>query len=285
MGAIIGGALIQAAGSLGGGAMSSKEARRNVRFQKQFAKKGIQWRVEDAKAAGVHPLYALGAQLPSFSPVQSGIGDSLAAAGQDIGRAVSARMNPVQREAIKLELQQKQADLDRTHAETRYIETNMRDVWASRLARINDQISQPLPQFNQGEGVALGNFSTADSAPPGRMKPDAATSISSSITDPGIAHGTTPMVRQFTLPGGLPILLPGGMSGDPSEALETLSESPLMMWSVYKMNREKFGPEWASKFRAKYLWGDSFESLWKWSARNRGKPAAPRSSRTRQDYR
>ena len=35
---------------------------------KQFAKRGIQWRVHDAKKAGLHPLAALGAQTTSFSP-------------------------------------------------------------------------------------------------------------------------------------------------------------------------------------------------------------------------
>lgn len=37
--------------------------------QQIMAKQGLQWRVEDAKQAGVHPLYALGAQLPAFNPV------------------------------------------------------------------------------------------------------------------------------------------------------------------------------------------------------------------------
>lgn len=284
MAAIIGGALIGAAATLGGGAMSSREAKRSTMMQKKFAQRGIQWRVKDAKAAGLHPLYALGAQLPTFTPVSSGLGDSLAAAGQDIGRAVAARGTPTQRAAIQLELSQRTAELEKTKAETRYIEANMRDLWARRLQTINEQISQPIPEFNQPEKVAVSGLSRATSAAPGFLKPDAATSISAAVGDPGVAHGTTPMVRQFTLPNGQPILLPGGMSGDPSEALESLAESPVLMWSVYKLNRDRFGADWASKFRRDYLWG-GFESAWMWSARNRGKPASPRRWRTRQDYR
>jgi hypothetical protein len=37
----------------------------NIALQKEMAQKGIQWRVEDAKAAGISPLAALGAQTSS----------------------------------------------------------------------------------------------------------------------------------------------------------------------------------------------------------------------------
>lgn len=48
---------IQAAGSLAGGLLGNNSP--NVDYR--GAKKGIRWRVRDAKAAGIHPLYALGA--------------------------------------------------------------------------------------------------------------------------------------------------------------------------------------------------------------------------------
>lgn len=66
----------------------------NIKYQKQFAQEGIQWRVADAEKAGVHPLYALGAQTTAFSPTvvgSSGVGNALASAGQDIGRAIAAK--------------------------------------------------------------------------------------------------------------------------------------------------------------------------------------------------
>ncbi|MEM3753884.1 MAG: hypothetical protein QW518_08940 [Thermofilaceae archaeon] len=59
-------------GSLAGGALgawaTNKANKENVKFQKRFAKQGIQWRVADAEKAGIHPLYALGAQTASFTP-------------------------------------------------------------------------------------------------------------------------------------------------------------------------------------------------------------------------
>lgn len=39
----------------------SKTAKENIKLQKQFAQTGIQWKVADAKKAGIHPVYALGA--------------------------------------------------------------------------------------------------------------------------------------------------------------------------------------------------------------------------------
>lgn len=97
------GNLISAAASMFGGMKAQKSqekmAEQNIALQKQFAQEGIQWKVADAKAAGIHPLYALGAQTHSFSPVS--VGDSLSAsfanAGQDIGRAINAVSNGSQR--------------------------------------------------------------------------------------------------------------------------------------------------------------------------------------------
>lgn len=71
----------------------------NERVQKEFAQNSVRWKVEDARAAGIHPAFALGAPTQSFSThvgqqispfVGSSMGSSLASAGQDIGRAVAA---------------------------------------------------------------------------------------------------------------------------------------------------------------------------------------------------
>ena len=56
--------VIGAVGSILGGKISSdaesSSASQNIVMQKEFAQKGIRWKVEDAKQAGIHPLYALG---------------------------------------------------------------------------------------------------------------------------------------------------------------------------------------------------------------------------------
>lgn len=60
-------AAILGAGALGAFGQSSANSD-NVRYQKAFAQRGIRWRVADAKKAGVHPLFALGANPASFTP-------------------------------------------------------------------------------------------------------------------------------------------------------------------------------------------------------------------------
>lgn len=90
------GALIGAGASLLGGFLGQKQqnkmADKNIALQREFAQSGIQWKVEDARKAGIHPLYALGANTHSFSPVSVGsdLGSGIANAGQDIGRAMDA---------------------------------------------------------------------------------------------------------------------------------------------------------------------------------------------------
>jgi len=89
--------IAEAAGSVIGGLTSLWEGSQNRKLQKQFAQSGIQWKVADAKKAGIHPLYALGAQTHSFAPVQTGAGENFANAGQSIGRAVDAYSDKSQR--------------------------------------------------------------------------------------------------------------------------------------------------------------------------------------------
>ena len=109
--------VIGGAGALAGGAISANNQRKmaelNYKHQKEFAQNGIRWKVSDAKAAGIHPLYALGASTSSYSPVSgyggdNGIGEAAAQFGQGIGRAVEAGMTKEerQRENAKREMQE-----------------------------------------------------------------------------------------------------------------------------------------------------------------------------------
>lgn len=124
------GALISAGSSLLGGFLGKKQADKDrdraaqqVDIQREFAQKGIQWKVADAKAAGIHPLYALGANTPSFSPTIQATpsGSSMAAglsqAGQNIGRAVSANQTHTQR-MMKLAEEKLQSEIELTKAHT-----------------------------------------------------------------------------------------------------------------------------------------------------------------------
>lgn len=118
---LIGGAL----GGLGSffGSQQNAQAQeqinsQNIAEQEAFAKNGIQWKVADAKAAGINPLAALGASTSSFSNVvapQPGAG--LGAAGQSIGRAIASTQSEDDRaysdatRSLDLQARQLQNDL------------------------------------------------------------------------------------------------------------------------------------------------------------------------------
>jgi len=119
-------ALIAAGTSILGGILGNKasekankaaeaNAQKQYEQQKEFAQSGIQWKVADAEKAGVHPLYALGANTVSYAPQSVGSTpsnfDFVGQAGQNIGRAIDAtRSNPRKMEAMALTASQIQLE-------------------------------------------------------------------------------------------------------------------------------------------------------------------------------
>jgi len=107
----IGSALGSVGGSFGsalGGAIGSEFDDPNDRSNQQrykHLKEGIQWRVADAQAAGVHPLAALGANIgsPLVQTTGSTVGDGIAAS-DSLGRGMARDANRVtnQKESARL---------------------------------------------------------------------------------------------------------------------------------------------------------------------------------------
>lgn len=130
------GDLIAAGARLFGGHMADQAAKEtnaaNLASQKEFAQSGIQWRVADAKAAGIHPLYALGAQTPTYTPttiVGDNMGRALADSGQDISRAVNSTRNVDQKVAA--------------------YEDTVRSLSLQRMGLENEILSSQLRKINQ----------------------------------------------------------------------------------------------------------------------------------------
>lgn len=103
-GAILGGAGISAGAGLIGSAINGIMAGQSMDFQremwnknynaqKEFAQNSMQWRVADARAAGLHPLAALGQMGSSYTPTSvydngADVGSAVANAGGAIGQAM-----------------------------------------------------------------------------------------------------------------------------------------------------------------------------------------------------
>lgn len=93
-------------------------AREQQAFQEKMAMRGIRFRVEDARGAGIHPLAALGANVSSPAPISVGLtpdtamGENLGRMGQDINRALSSVQTAPERRVAELQIQSAQLDLE-----------------------------------------------------------------------------------------------------------------------------------------------------------------------------
>lgn len=158
---LIGSALIGAGGSLLGGLFGSKKSTINAqRAEAQFdaqMDQTIQRRVADAKKAGLHPLFALGAS-PGASPTAtiSGQSDSGSLIGQGIGQAarhVAKALDPTTRAQLKnlessSEANFAQAQLYRSQAKRAEVEANHTAV------RTYAATETPAPKLLPLKGVA-----------------------------------------------------------------------------------------------------------------------------------
>lgn len=151
LGAVAGGLLgagIGAAGSLLGGYLQSEATRKanaeNLKHQEEFAKHGITWKVADAKAAGLHPLYAVGGSGATFSPsvqvdggMASGVSNSFQVMGQGVSRAAEAAAVPDARELTAAQLATLRAGMQKDTAMAMYYDSltakNLQDYRASQV--------------------------------------------------------------------------------------------------------------------------------------------------------
>lgn len=117
--------------------ISQSVADRNLQLQEEFARNGVRWKVEDAKAAGIHPLAALGANISSPAPVgvnldRADLTPALSSMGQSIDRAVAAKKTEGER-AAQMAVQTKLNDLtiERTELENESLRLQNRKMLQS----------------------------------------------------------------------------------------------------------------------------------------------------------
>lgn len=173
IGGAIGGIASGVAGLISSGQSSASAGRLNqlnYEHQKEFAQNGIRWKVADAKAAGLHPLAALGASTAQYTPATA-IGDSpdwsfLADAGQSIGRAVDAKRTQQERveqqqkqdAAFALKAENQKAENDLIRAQTASIQQDMvlRQAKAAEQAVRTQQQVPAMPSLGRDGSVMVG---------------------------------------------------------------------------------------------------------------------------------
>lgn len=208
-----GGGIISGIGNIVGGLLGQDAeedaAAANANLQREFAQSGIQWKVADAKKAGIHPLYALGAQTIAASPSYVGgnsLGQGISDMGQNIGRAVEANLTASERSRSKI--------LEDLVLEKAALEN---DLLRSQITTVNRAITPPYPS---------GSIS-------GDIRFDPSVNVSSRRDDASReANRPAPSIKEFVMPDGSVISWP---SPDAKQAIEdSLYEYEHMYETRYK---------------------------------------------------
>lgn len=180
-------AVISAGSNILGGLMGRKNANAANDMSREFAQNGISWKVADAKRAGIHPLYAIGASTAMPAPVSAG-DYGISAAGQDVSRAFYATASRQERADSN---NAKLSALQVEHAELQ------NELLKSQIARMNQaQVGPPLPFGLAGSVSEL----TSDSVPwvgSARIKPAEIESVSPQA--PSVTAGTHAGFSEFDL--------------------------------------------------------------------------------------
>lgn len=115
-------------------------AQQNIDLQKEFAQHGISWKVADARAAGISPLAAMGANTYSFSPVY--LGGERRGLGQ-IGKGIGQGLDYMDQQLKRLIVQEKMEDVKRKWIENQQLMGGQSDVDGYGLAQGNVSVSFP----------------------------------------------------------------------------------------------------------------------------------------------
>lgn len=208
---------------------------------RKFARSQIQWRVNDARKAGVHPLFALGANMAGYSPSASigssesdGIGEAVGLAGQDISRAIAAQKTQEEKDEASARLKLLEAGTERDLAQAQYYRAQAAKLEAPGTAAApfgNDVVVGAYKAPEKIESHPL--YQDAVKLKPDEMESRSATHLGETA---GRDH---PGMRQFQFPGGFQMLLPATGGGGIPEEIDA-SMLPLVIGA----NIQRYGYKW-----------------------------------------
>lgn len=271
LGALIGGAL----GLLG--AKKDRDAQQdanqaNYEAQKEFAQMGLQWKSQDARAAGLHPMAALGASGSGFTPsFQAFTGNESAVdklmdaiPGQNTNRAARANMTDQDRELHALAVR-------RGQLENQLLEGQITQLWSSIMG-------QPATPPGPGPSVP----GAVNRHGQGRVALVPSKQESSRIGDAGATAGNSPAMRGVDIANGRSIDL---INPDIAESLEGygILQAPIAAGIHAYRGMSKLVDRYKPPSRSLLPAGH----VWKWSLSAGGwvpvREEKPRSSVRRRD--
>lgn len=256
---------ISALASIGGGLLQNSSNRESIEAaslandkayerQKEFAQNGIRWRVADAKAAGLHPLAALGSSGAFYTPsgslgVQGQDYGWLSDAGQSIGRAVEAglthkeraEMQAVRDEAARVDLDTRKANLENQQLQNQSLKMDMVRQLArdAERATVNQQLGPAFPNIGRDGRVMPGQ---GDALSGGLFKVKPAEIVANDPSRPHAEAGSVPEIRFARTRDG-------GYTPMRSQALEEALEDDLVgsiAWNIRNRIAPSLWDSWSS---------------------------------------
>lgn len=214
-----------------------EQRQQNVHLQKEFAQNSIQWRVNDAKAAGLHPLYGVGASGTSYSPnaVTVGDGTTISARPGTPGEGMQRRANQQAQPINELEKNQdarleRQANNDHAATLSRIAtDTAQQGLLAAQTDWTRQQIADSIAaRSKQTGGInkerAVVSPTPTDPADAWEVKPREVMP-SNSLGSPVAAGPPGAGFEPIWIAPGIPALVPAG-------AAQNLGDMELSGWLV-----------------------------------------------------
>lgn len=268
LGGVISGGL-----SLIGGQLNAAQQRQSQRhaddFQREMARTGIQMRVDDAKKAGIHPLFALGANPPAGQPVMlggdAGGGSGLADMGQNINEAFARMRSPQDRMKAAAEMNMISAQTSKDLAQA--------ELYKAEAAKLRTPAAVGIPGIGpQYEGGAMPEGQMPNVPGIGRgiidVQPAPQVSQKHNLQGkpvPGTQAGVDMGYQEIELPNGMPMMIPR-MQGSSME--EMFSEMSIArMNALMNYNRNVYGDEWKDDYMWHHYWGDASSKSGKYKFR------------------
>jgi len=121
-------------------------------WQSKVLHNSIKWRVEDAKRAGIHPLYAIGAPSMSVSTSAFNTGGAFSEMGQNLARSRMANADRAERMAAAHEaVTAADSEAQRLQLDNMRLQNQM---LASQIAHFNSaQVGPPFPSMGSTPGL------------------------------------------------------------------------------------------------------------------------------------
>lgn len=201
----------------------SDEARRNRNMQMDAMTQGIRWKVADAKAAGIHPLYALGASTSMPSPVYAGVQAGLEGMGQDLGRAFMANESQGERnDRLGDFMREAEARSDARVANRMLLEENIAGARQRNIGAQLDNELKRLQLFRLQNEVTTPAFPSGGKVDPyGAIQVKPSEQVSANPALPGQEAAPTPGFKSFRFGTGS-MDLPGQQLSESLEGMGVL---------------------------------------------------------------